>query len=153
MPGTRGAELYGPGWCPLGGARCRYARVALVISRTCPFLSRTGRAAALSRSGRLTCGSVWRMERTGDRVELAALVAAVSLAADLASGVTLEHGLRTCLLATRLAERAGLDESARRDVYYASLLRSIGCTSEAHEQSTLFGNEIAARTELNLAAH
>ena len=60
------------------------------------------------------------MERTGDRVELAALVAAVSLAADLASGVTLEHGLRTCLLATRLAERAGLDAAARRDVYYAS---------------------------------
>ena len=93
------------------------------------------------------------MERSDDRVELAALVAAVSLAADLASGVTLEHGLRTCLLATRLAERAGLDAPARRDVYYTSLLRSIGCTSDAHEQSALFGNEIAARTELNLAAH
>ena len=90
---------------------------------------------------------------TGDRVELAELVAAVSLAADLASGVTLEHGLRTCLLATRLAERAGLDPAARRDVYYTSLLRSIGCTSDAHEQSALFGDEIAARTELNLAAH
>src|SRR5437868_5433021 len=93
------------------------------------------------------------MECAGDPVELAALVAAVSLAADLASGVTLEHGLRTCLLATRLAERAGLDTAARRDVYYASLLRSIGCTSDALEQSTLFGNEIAARTELHLAAH
>jgi putative nucleotidyltransferase with HDIG domain len=93
------------------------------------------------------------MERSADRVELAGLVAAVSLAADLASGVTLEHGLRTCLLATRLAGRAGLDEAARRDVYYTSLLRSIGCTSDAHEQSVLFGNEIAARTELNLAAH
>ena len=68
--------------------------------------------------------------------------------------MTLEHGLRTCLLATRLADRAGLDESARRrDVYYASLLRSIGCTSDAHEQAALFGDEIAARTELNLAAH
>ena len=86
------------------------------------------------------------MERSGDGVELAGLVAAVSLAADLASGVTLEHGLRTCLLATRLAGRAGLDETARRDVYYTSLLRSIGCTSDAHEQSLLFGNEIAART-------
>ena len=71
------------------------------------------------------------MERTGAPVELAALVAAVSLAADLASGVTLEHGLRTCLLATRLAGRAGLDPPARRDVYYTSLLRSIGCTCRA----------------------
>jgi HD-GYP domain-containing protein (c-di-GMP phosphodiesterase class II)/DNA-binding CsgD family transcriptional regulator len=93
------------------------------------------------------------MERSAERVELAGLVAAISLAADLASGVTLEHGLRTCLLATRLAGRAGLDEAGRRDVYYTALLRSIGCTSDAHEQSVLFGNEIAARTELNLAAH
>ena len=53
-------------------------------------------------------------------------------------------GLRTCLLATRLAERAGLDPAARRDVYYTSLLRSIGCMSDAHEQSALFGEEIAA---------
>jgi hypothetical protein len=89
----------------------------------------------------------------GGPVQLAELVAALSLAADLASGVTLEHGLRTCLLASRLAERAGLDLAARRDVYYVSLLRSIGCTSDAHEQAALFGDEIAARAELNLAAH
>ena len=88
-----------------------------------------------------------------DPVQLAELIAALSLAADQASGVTLEHGLRTCLLATRLAGRAGLGPADCREVYYVALLRSIGCTSDAAEQAALFGDEIAARTELNLAAH
>jgi HD-GYP domain-containing protein (c-di-GMP phosphodiesterase class II)/DNA-binding CsgD family transcriptional regulator len=88
-----------------------------------------------------------------DPVQLAELVAALSLAADQASGVTLEHGLRTCLLATRLAVRAGLGPADCREVYYVALLRSIGCTSDSAEQAALFGDEIAARTELNLAAH
>jgi HD-GYP domain-containing protein (c-di-GMP phosphodiesterase class II)/DNA-binding CsgD family transcriptional regulator len=89
----------------------------------------------------------------GDQIRLAELVAALSLAADLASGVTLEHGLRTCLLATRLAVRAGLGPADCREVYYVALLRAIGCTSDSAEQAALFGDEIAARTELNLAAH
>jgi hypothetical protein len=39
-----------------------------------------------------------------------------SLAADQAAGLSLGHGLRTCLLATRLARRAGL---AAADVTHA----------------------------------
>ena len=86
-------------------------------------------------------------------VELAEFTAALSLAADQAAGLSLEHGLRTCLLATRLARRAGADAGELRDVYYTALLRSIGCTSDAHEQARLFRDEIAARSHLNLAAH
>ena len=86
-------------------------------------------------------------------VELAEFSAALSLAADMAAGLSLEHGLRSCLLAIRLAERAGLAPGEIRDVYYVALLRSIGCTSDAHEQAELFGDEIAARAELNLAPH
>jgi HD-GYP domain-containing protein (c-di-GMP phosphodiesterase class II) len=86
-------------------------------------------------------------------VELAEFTAALSLAADMAAGLSLEHGLRSCLLATRLAARAGLGPGEVRDVYYVALLRSIGCTSDAHEQAELFGDEIAARAELNLAPH
>ena len=86
-------------------------------------------------------------------VELAEFTAALSLAADQAAGLSLEHGLRTCLLATRLARRAGAGAGELREVYYTALLRSIGCTSDAHEQARLFGDEIAARRHLNLAAH
>lgn len=86
-------------------------------------------------------------------VGLAEFTAVLSLAADQAAGLSLEHGLRTCLLAVRLARRAGLAIGDLRDVYYTALLRSVGCTSDAHEQAELFGDEIAARTQLNLAPH
>ena len=86
-------------------------------------------------------------------VGLAEFTAALSLAADQAAGLSLEHGLRTCLLATRLARRAGLAADDLRQVYYTALLRSVGCTSDAHEQAGLFGDEIAARAQLNLAPH
>jgi HD-GYP domain-containing protein (c-di-GMP phosphodiesterase class II)/DNA-binding CsgD family transcriptional regulator len=86
-------------------------------------------------------------------VGLAEFTAALSLAADQAAGLSLEHGLRTCLLATRLARRAGLAGDDLRHVYYTALLRSVGCTSDAHEQAELFGDEIAARAQLNLAPH
>ena len=84
---------------------------------------------------------------------LAEFTAALSLAADQAAGLSLEHGLRSCLLAVRLARRAGLAAGELRDVYYTALLRSVGCTSDAHEQAGLFGDEISARAELNLAPH
>jgi HD-GYP domain-containing protein (c-di-GMP phosphodiesterase class II) len=86
-------------------------------------------------------------------VALAEFTAALSLAADQAAGLSLEHGLRCCLLATRLARRAGLAAGELREVYYTALLRSVGCTSDAHEQAGLLGDEIAARAELNLAPH
>jgi HD-GYP domain-containing protein (c-di-GMP phosphodiesterase class II)/DNA-binding CsgD family transcriptional regulator len=86
-------------------------------------------------------------------VGLAEFTAVLSLAADQAAGLSLEHGLRTCLLATRLAGRAGLAAGELRPVFYTALLRSVGCTSDAHEQAELFGDEIAARARLNLAPH
>ena len=51
----------------------------------------------------------------GDRVRLAELVAALSLGIDLGFGQPMEHVLRQCLIALRLAERIGLDEDAARD--------------------------------------
>ena len=86
-------------------------------------------------------------------VRLVELLGALSLAADHAAGQPPEHTLRTCVLASRLAATAGLGDDERRDVFHVSLLRSIGCTSDAHEQAALLGDEIAARVELNLASH
>ena len=47
-------------------------------------------------------------------VRLAELVAALSLGVDLGFGQPMEHVLRQCLIALRLAERAGLDDEAGR---------------------------------------
>jgi hypothetical protein len=51
-------------------------------------------------------------------VRLAELVAALSLGVDLGFGQPMEHVLRQCLIALRLAEAIGLDEETRAAVYY-----------------------------------
>jgi HD-GYP domain-containing protein (c-di-GMP phosphodiesterase class II) len=77
---------------------------------------------------------------------LAELVAALSLGVDLGFGQPMEHVLRQCLIALRLAERVGLDEHRRADVYYTALLVNVGCHSDAHEQAKWFGDDIALRS-------
>jgi hypothetical protein len=72
-------------------------------------------------------------------VRLAELVAALSLGIDLAFGQPMEHVLRQCLIALRLAEGMGLDEEHRAVVYYTALLINVGCHSDAHEQAKWFG--------------
>jgi HD-GYP domain-containing protein (c-di-GMP phosphodiesterase class II) len=76
---------------------------------------------------------------------LAELVAALSLGVDLGFGQPMEHVLRQCLIALRLAERVGLDEQSRAVVYYTALLVNVGCHSDAHEQARWFGDDIAVK--------
>src|SRR3954466_6991241 len=83
-----------------------------------------------------------------DRVHVrrAELVAALSLGIDLGFGQPMEHVLRQCLIALRLAEGSGLDEEQRSVVYYTALLVNIGCHSDAHEQAKWFGDDIALKS-------
>jgi HD-GYP domain-containing protein (c-di-GMP phosphodiesterase class II) len=78
-------------------------------------------------------------------VRLAELVAALSLGVDLGFGQPMEHVLRQCLIALRLAERIGLDEQERAVVYYTALLVNVGCHTDAHEQAKWFGDDIALK--------
>lgn len=80
-----------------------------------------------------------------DAIALAELVATLSLAQDSAFGQPLESELRACLFAVWIAESMGVTRAERDVVWYASLLRYIGCTGHAHEASEVFGDEIAAR--------
>jgi HD-GYP domain-containing protein (c-di-GMP phosphodiesterase class II) len=79
-------------------------------------------------------------------VRLAELVAALSLGIDLGFGQPMEHVLRQCLIAMRLAEALGLDEHQRAAVYYTALLINVGCHSDAHEQAKWFGDDIALKS-------
>src|SRR5215217_7908504 len=79
-------------------------------------------------------------------VRLAELVAALSLGVDLGFAQPMEHVLRQCLIALRLAERLGLDEDERAVVYYTALLINVGCHSDAHEQAKWFGDDIALKS-------
>jgi HD-GYP domain-containing protein (c-di-GMP phosphodiesterase class II)/DNA-binding CsgD family transcriptional regulator len=71
----------------------------------------------------------------------------MSLGADLGMGQPMEHVLRQSLIALRLAERAGLDESEQLVVYYTSLLAWIGCHVDAYEQAKWFGDDLALKAD------
>src|SRR5271166_1104761 len=58
----------------------------------------------------------------------------------------MEHVLRQCLIALRLAERTGQGEPSRVAVYYTALLINVGCHSDAHEQAKWFGDDIAMKS-------
>jgi len=74
-------------------------------------------------------------------VRLAELCAATSLVTDVVTGQPAEHGLRTCLVAMRLAEALGMDDAVRDELFYVSLLRFLGCTADAHQVAALAGGD------------
>ncbi|HEY7438203.1 MAG TPA: HD domain-containing phosphohydrolase [Acidimicrobiia bacterium] len=82
----------------------------------------------------------------GRPVRLAELVAALSLGVDLGFGQPVEHVLRQCLIALRLAECIGMPDDERMVVYYTALLVNVGCHSDAHEQAKWFGDDIALKS-------
>jgi HD-GYP domain-containing protein (c-di-GMP phosphodiesterase class II) len=49
------------------------------------------------------------------------------------------------VISLRIAERLGLDEEQRSDVYYSALLVNVGCHADAHEQAKWFGDDIALK--------
>ena len=80
----------------------------------------------------------------------AEVIGAMSIATDLGTGQPLEHALRTAILAVRLGELAELSPTELVDAYYISLLHSFGCTSDATEQTELFGDDIEPRAKFAL---
>ncbi|OBG56048.1 LuxR family transcriptional regulator [Mycobacterium sp. E188] len=75
----------------------------------------------------------------------AELLAALSVAIDLGLGQPAEHMLRAALIATRLADRLGLDTDERDCTYYTTLIMWIGCHADSHEYARWFGDDIAVR--------
>jgi HD-GYP domain-containing protein (c-di-GMP phosphodiesterase class II) len=79
-------------------------------------------------------------------VRLAELVAALSLGIDLGFGQPMEHVLRQCLIALRIAERVEIPEEERAAIYYSALLVNVGCHADAYEQAKWFGDDIALKS-------
>ena len=84
--------------------------------------------------------------KTERGLRLAELLAAVSLATDLAHDVPAESALRDSLLAVELARLAGWSEPDLSDVFYLALLYHIGCTGAVAAQSRLgAGDDVNVR--------
>jgi HD-GYP domain-containing protein (c-di-GMP phosphodiesterase class II) len=72
-------------------------------------------------------------------VRLSEVIAAMSTALDLTEGQPAGHAARSCVIGMKLADKLGLDHVDRSSLYYALLLKDLGCSSNAAKISYLFG--------------
>ncbi len=76
-----------------------------------------------------------------EKIRLGELCAATSLFTDLGTGQPVEHGLRSCLVSMRLAHALGLDVATKRETFFVSLLRFLGCTADSYLAAELFNGD------------
>src|SRR4051794_33448195 len=86
-------------------------------------------------------------------MRLAELMGGLAMAADLANAFPPEKVLRTAILAVELDRHAGVDAASVRDAYYVAILRFLGCTGFAHEETHVYGagDDLATRNVMAMA--
>ena len=67
----------------------------------------------------------------GSHVLLSEILGALSHALDLTEGQPRGHCARACWIAMRVGRRMGLSDAELGDLYYATLLKDLGCSSNA----------------------
>jgi HD-GYP domain-containing protein (c-di-GMP phosphodiesterase class II) len=72
-------------------------------------------------------------------VKLSEVVSALSYALDITEGQPEGHAVRSCLIGMRLAGHLGLSPEQRSALFYALLMKDLGCSSNAARISALFG--------------
>jgi HD-GYP domain-containing protein (c-di-GMP phosphodiesterase class II) len=72
-------------------------------------------------------------------VHLPDVLAGLSYALDLTEGQRQGHAVRSCLIGMRIGETIGLDETERSALFYALLMKDLGCSSNAARFAALFG--------------
>jgi HD-GYP domain-containing protein (c-di-GMP phosphodiesterase class II)/DNA-binding CsgD family transcriptional regulator len=76
------------------------------------------------------------------------LLGALSLAADMAVGLSVEHALRSCYIGMHIADALGMPPDQQADLYYAELLMDAGCTAWTSQLAAFIASdEIVARRE------
>jgi HD-GYP domain-containing protein (c-di-GMP phosphodiesterase class II) len=81
-------------------------------------------------------------------VRLAELLCPLAAAADAGAVLPPETAQRTALIAINLGRTLGLPAQAQSDLLYAGLLRHLGCSVTAHEETRLMGDEQELRSSL-----
>src|ERR1700678_2312068 len=90
-------------------------------------------------------------EAAESRISLAEILSALSFALDLTEGAVQGHAVRSCLLGMRIGREAGLSEAELFDLYYALLLKDIGCSSNSARMCQIVGgNDIAMKAGAKL---
>jgi putative nucleotidyltransferase with HDIG domain len=78
---------------------------------------------------------------SGPRLPLAEILSALSLALDLVDDAKPGHAIRTCLLGMRIANEMSLGVGDSADLYYALLLKDMGCSTNARLIRELVGGD------------
>lgn len=87
-----------------------------------------------------------RTPKAGEAVRPAELLAAVSIATDLADDAPFESALGDALTSLKLARLAGLSGEELTDVYYFAMLYHLGCTAAADRQAQVAaGDDVSSR--------
>jgi len=73
------------------------------------------------------------------QIRFSEVVSALSYALDITEGQPEGHAVRTCLIGMRIADELGLPAADLSALYYALLLKDLGCSSNAARMCYLFG--------------
>jgi HD-GYP domain-containing protein (c-di-GMP phosphodiesterase class II) len=78
------------------------------------------------------------VNRSANATALAGILGAFSYALDMTEGQPAGHSLRACWIGTALAQHIGISGAALSDIYYAVLLKDLGCSANAARVAQLF---------------
>ena len=84
---------------------------------------------------------------TNEGYRLADVIAALSYALDITEGQPEGHSTKSCLIAMKIAQTLGLSESQKSALFYGTLLKDAGCSSNAAKVCSLFGADDRAIKE------
>src|ERR1700710_2469670 len=79
------------------------------------------------------------MQGNAVQIPLSQVIGALSYALDLTEGQPQGHAARSCLLGMRIARELRLDLDESSALFYALLLKDLGCSSNASKVCYLFG--------------
>ena len=74
-------------------------------------------------------------------ISLSEIISALSYALDLTEGAVHGHALRSCLLGMRIAAEAKLPADQTSGLYFALLLKDIGCSSNSSRMCEIVGGD------------
>ncbi|GAB4173145.1 MAG: HD domain-containing protein [Roseiflexaceae bacterium] len=85
------------------------------------------------------------------QIRLSEILAALSYALDITEGQPEGHAARSCAIGMRLAQEVGLASDQYHDLFYALLLKDLGCSSNAAKVVQLLGSDdFAAKQDMKV---
>lgn len=79
-----------------------------------------------------------RSASCAEEIKLSEVISAMSYALDITEGQPEGHAVRSCMIGMRIANEIGLSEARKEALFYALLLKDLGCSSNAAKMCWLF---------------